>query len=433
MEFQTPKGTRDMMQQEGENFQTMIDIIRLIFRKYGFTPLFTPAFEDFALLSIKGGLGESVKNDIYFFKDKSERELGLRFDLTMPMVRVVSMNPQIKKPFKRYAIGKVWRYDNPQAMRYREFWQADVDVVGSNSPISDAECLAVACECLEKLGFDEFDIRINNRKFLQDMFEKKLNINDEDRIKDIFRSIDKLEKLGEDGVRKELIEKGLKNKTINELMKFLNTSGTNSQMIRKLRKTFGDTEGILELENILNYSKGFGIGKRLKLDMSLVRGLDYYTGCVFEINLGEDVSCGGGGRYDKLIKNVGGADMPSTGISLGISRIFEIMKTRDMFNERGNQSVFVANVTESTLIETMKIANKIRKTGAIVETDLAGRDLKKQLSYANSVGADYSIIVGEEELRNKLFTLKNMKTNSELKLPLKDILKEIKKSMKTKQ
>jgi len=429
MEFQPPKGTRDIMQKEAELFQKMIDTVRYVFKKYGFSPLFTPAFEDFALLSVKGGLGENVKDDIYFFKDKSDRELGLRFDLTMPMVRVVSANPQIKKPFKRYAIGKVWRYDNPQAMRYREFWQADVDIVGSDSALADAECLAVSCECLEKLGFDDFNIRLNNRKLLQQIFKNEFGVKDQDVMRDVFRSMDKIDKIGKDGVEKEISEIGISPKMTEKIIKFISTKGKNTAVLKSLEKKYGSNEGLEEIKKLVEYCKYFDIGKNIKIDLSLVRGLDYYTGSVFEINLGEDVSCGGGGRYDKLIDSVGGIDIPATGISLGISRIFEIMKSRDMFSNE-YPLVFVANVSEELLGKSINIANKLREKGIITETDSMGRDLKSQLSYADSIEATYSIIVGEKEIKDKIYTLKDMENKSEEKMNLKDIIKKLKSSRK---
>jgi len=233
MKFQPPKGTRDYMPEQAAKLQKLLDIVRSVFEKYGFAPLFTPVFEDFRLLSAKGGLGEAVKDEIYYFKDKSDRELGLRFDLTMPLVRVIASNPQLKLPFKRYAIGRVWRYDQPQAMRYREFWQADIDVVGTGSTVADVECLAATCECLERLGFQDFFIRINNRKVVQSVFEKSI---EGENIKDVFRVIDKLDKIGEEGVRAELEQKITDSRNIAKIIKFLKISGSNNAIIKKLAK-----------------------------------------------------------------------------------------------------------------------------------------------------------------------------------------------------
>ncbi len=432
MEFKPPKGTKDLIEEDARNLQKVLDIVRSVFEKFGFSPLLTPAFESFDLLSVKGGLGEGVKDDIYYFKDKSDRELGLRFDLTMPMVRVVATNSQLKKPFKRYAIGRVWRYDQPQSMRYREFWQADVDIVGSSSAVADAECLAVVCECLEKLGFKDFTVRINNRKVLQNIFEKSFEIADDNIIRDIFRSIDKLDKIGEDGVKEELEGKNVDKKTIKKIMKLLKISGTNSGIVKKIRNRYGYVDGLTELEELLKYMKEFKMLKNLKIDLSLVRGLDYYTGSVFEISLGEKVSCGGGGRYDSLIKDVGGPDMPATGISLGISRIVEVMKMADMFKKLNleKSTVFIANVNEDVAKDAIKIANRLRKKAILCQTDLMGRNLSNQLEYADSIGTDYTIIVGKKELEQGKLTIRDMKKKMEEKMPLTEIMKKIKKSEK---
>lgn len=428
MKFQTPKGTRDLIGEDAKNMRKLLDIVRSVFEKFGFAPLFTPVFEDFGLLSAKGGLGEAVKDDIYYFKDKSDRELGLRFDLTMPLVRVVSSNPQFKLPFKRYAIGRVWRYDNPQAMRYREFWQADVDVVGSDSTAADVECLAATCECLERLGFQDFFIRINNRKVVQAVFEKSLA---GENTRDIFRTIDKLDKIGEDGVKAELQQKVTDSRSVAKIIKFLKISGSNNAIIRKVRKKYGDVDGLAELEELLQLSKEFGIAKRLKIDLSLVRGLDYYTGAVFEVELGEGVSCGGGGRYDNLIKNVGGTQVPATGISLGISRIFELMKKNKMFDgiATGGVKVFVANTYEKLLPEAIKVAKRLRAKvkGVYCQTDLMDRRLTKQLEYADAVGMDYVVIVGEKELKEGKYVLKDMKLKIEDRLRLDEIIKKFRK------
>jgi histidyl-tRNA synthetase len=201
MKFQPPKGMRDFLPEEAVKFNWLIEVVKSTFEKYGFEPLFSPAVENFELLSAKGGLGEAVKNEIYYFKDKSERELGLRFDLTMPLARIASSNPQLPKPFKRYQIERVWRYDNPQAMRYREFWQADIDTVGSYYLVADAECLACVCEILDKLGFKDYLIRVNSRRLIEKLLEKNIG---KEKIQDGLRILDKLDKKGIEWVKIEL-------------------------------------------------------------------------------------------------------------------------------------------------------------------------------------------------------------------------------------
>lgn len=410
MKFQPPKGTRDLLPEDARKLQKIIEVCRDVFEKYGFEPLITPAFESFELLSAKGGLGEAVKDEIYYFKDKSNRELGLRFDLTMPLARVVS-SKSLTKPFKRYAIDKVWRYDNPASLRYREFWQADIDVVGSNSLLADVECLAASCEVLDRLGFKDYKVRVNNRKLLQTEFEKLAS---KEKILEIFRTIDKLDKIGFESVKSELKNKDLDSESILKILK-----------LNKLDE-LPNNEGKKELKELFKLAKNFGVDDKLQFDISLARGLEYYTSVIFEISLGAEVSCGGGGRYDSLIKTVGGQDLPSTGISLGLDRILEVMKRNEMFKIEKPNKIFVANVGSSVLDEAIKIVQELRKNNISSEMNLMERNFSKQLEYANSLQIPYVLIVGIEELKKKKFKLKDMKTGKEKELTLKKIISLLK-------
>jgi histidyl-tRNA synthetase len=376
-------------------------LFRATAEKYGFELLFTPAFESFELLSAKGGAGEAIKDEIYYFKDKGGREMGLRFDFTVPLARVATSNPQLPKPFKRYQIEKVWRYDNPQAMRWREFWQSDIDVVGSRSVLADAECLACVCEFLDKLNLD-YSIRVNNRKFIERLLEKSIP---KGKIIDVFRAIDKFEKIGEDGVKKELENKGVDAKNVLKIFKL---------------KDFDDRE----LKELFDYAKQFGIEKRLKFDISLMRGLEYYTSLVFEVSLGAKVSCGGGGRYDNLMKTVGGVDMPATGFSLGLDRILEVIKENKISIEKDKAKIFIATVGDIKG-EVIKIAQKLRKSGISAQIDLMDRSLSKQLEYADSLEIPYVLIVGPEEIKKKKYKLRDMKNKTEQELSLENVEKSI--------
>jgi histidyl-tRNA synthetase len=407
MNIQTPKGTRDFLPEEAIGFFKLIGVVRKVFEEFGFDPIITPAFESFVLLAAKGGLGEAVKDEIYYFKDKSNRELGLRFDMTMPLARVVSSNQQMQKPFKRYVIDKVWRYDNPQAMRWREFWQADIDVVGSSSVLADAECLAAACKILSELGFKDYFVRVNSRKLLDNLMNKSVP---ENKILEVFRVLDKKDKIGIEGVSDELDSIGVDGKAI---VKLLNENNVE----------ISSFEGGNEIRELFEYAKAYGIEKRLKLDLSLVRGLEYYTGMVFEVYAGAEVSCGGGGRYDNLIEAVGGTRVPATGISLGLDRLFEVIKKKKIFEAKKTETkVFVANVDEKLKIETIKIAKQLRDKGVSCQTDLMSRNLSKQLQYADSLGIPYVIVVGEKELKEKKFKLKDMMKKTEKDLKLDEIM-----------
>ena len=409
--FQTPKGTRDIFPEDMEKFLKIKDTFRDVFERYGFVPLETPAFENFGLLSAKGGLGEAVKDEIYYFKDKGDRELGLRFDLTMPLARFVMNNPNLPKPFKRYQIGRVWRYDNPQAMRWREFWQADVDVIGSSSMEADVECLSVAVDCLKELGFKQFSIRLNNRKLIEYILKKKnIPIN---QTAATFKIIDKRDKIGSENVNKELEKKEIRLK-----VEELEIRGTNKEILDKIEKKFGENEGLKELKEIIELSKKLKIEKYIKIDLSLVRGLDYYTGPVFEVAIeSANVSCGGGGRYDKLIKNVGGPDTSAVGISFGLDRIVSVMKESKDVKER----YFVVYVNDKVKSKATNILQTLRKEGLVADMDKMNRNISKQMKYASSLKYPFVVIVGEKELKKKSVTLRNMKSGKEKLVKIKDL------------
>jgi len=437
--FQTPKGTRDFLPEEAIKFQKLIDLFRIIAEKYGFEPIITPAFENFDLLSAKGGLGESVKDEIYYFKDKSDRELGLRFDMTMPLARVISSNPQLPKPFKRYVVDKVWRYDNPQAMRFREFYQADIDIIGSYFLLADAECLAVVCEFLDKLGFKDYSIKVNSRRLVEKLLEKNVK---KGKIQDGLRILDKLDKKGFEWIKLELLKISESEEKINKIIEFIQTRGNNWEIIRdkNAQEEYRlDDTSIFDLKELYEKCKELGIDKKIQFDASLVRGLEYYTGVVFEVSLGAKVSCGGGGRYDNLIELLGNQSLPATGISLGLSRIFEVMKEENMFDlSNTTTKIFVANVNEKVKKDAIKIAQKLRSSGINCQIDLMNRKLTKQLEFADRLGISYVIVVGEKELidkeelleekelMQKKFKLKDMRKKTEKELSLDQIIKSLK-------
>jgi len=400
--MKTPKGTRDLLPEEMSKLQYTIDTIRKVFEKFGFLPLETPAFEDFNLLSRKGS-GEALRNEIYFFKDKAGRPLGLRFDLTVPLARVLANNPNLPKPFKRYQIGRVWRYDNPQKLRYREFWQADVDIVGTDSLRADAECLAVIVECLKELNLRDFKIRINNRKLLEEVLKDV----PKNKILDAFRIIDKLDKIGIQGVKDELKKEGINPNILNNLKLSLN----------QIEKKFGETQGLKEMKELMKFSREFKIDKYLKFDLSLARGLEYYNGPVFEVMIGKTrLSCAGGGRYDNLIKTIGGPDLPATGISFGLDRLISLIRVKE------KKKVFVIPVNNILMKKAFDICQDLRKNGIISDTDLMNRNLSKLLRYASKNYSDV-IIVGERELKKKSVKTRNLKTGKEKTVKTKDLIK----------
>lgn len=429
--FQPPRGTKDFLTEEMIRRHNILDKTRSVFELFGFGPMDTPAFESWELLSKKGGGGDEIKDEIYYFKDKSDRELGLRFDLTVPLGRVVTNNPNLQLPFKRYQLGKVWRYDRPQAGRMREFLQFDADIVGSIKMNADIECIAVAVEVLNKLGFRKITVRLNNRKILSGLSEF-LEIPEGDTPK-LFRVLDKFEKIPRNEVNIELEKIGLSTAQIRKLMDLVEVKGRGSKIINKIAGMFEGIkdamEGLDEIEEISRLSKSYGIDKYLEIDLGLVRGLDYYTGPIFElvIDSGKKVgSVAGGGRYDNLIETFGGKQTPATGISLGIERIFEILKTeKSQDSKKSNTSVFVVCVNDKVRNDCIEISQKLRNSSINAETDMMGRDLRKQLEYVNKKGISYALIVGPKELSSRKFVLKNMKNGNESILGIERIIKNI--------
>lgn len=432
--IQPPRGTRDFLPEDMIRRNYIFEIIKSVFERFGFVPLETPAFESWELLSKKDVSGSEIKNEIYYFKDKGDRELGLRFDLTAPMSRVIANNPQLPKPFKRYQIGRVWRYDRPQAGRFREFWQCDVDIVGSSSMECELECLSVAVNALMHLGFNKFRIKLNNRKILNGIVQL-VGIKEKN-IPSVFRALDKLEKFGGKEVLKELINSGISKATAGKLLKAVRTKGRPSFILAKEKKKLKEyteaEEGIKELETIIRESKNYGIQNRIDIDFSLVRGLAYYTGPIFEIEVESKKNVGsvaGGGRYDNLIELYGGKWTPAVGISLGIERLYEIMLAENMFKTPKNTTqIFVVSVDERVRKHSLLTAQALRNNGINTQIDLMGRNMKKQLEFANSADIPFVVFIGEKEFKEKLFTFKNMKDGKQKKLTIEQIIKEVRKS-----
>lgn len=428
MKFQPPKGTRDYLTEDMILRENILNTLKNIFEKYGFEPLDTPAFETFELLATKSG--EGVIEQIFQFKDKAGRDLGLRFDLTVPLARVVASNPQLSKPYKRYAIGPAWRYEEPQSGRMRQFYQADIDICGSSSMEADVECIVCTIDCFKSLGFKKFAVRINNRKILDGILEL-IGVEKEKNL-ETFRIIDKMDKIGEDGVRKELEKKKFTEKQIEKLLELILRKGDFLERLNEGKRILKGIkiaeQGIKELEEIYKLSKYYGISEFIALDFSLARGLDYYTGPIFELVEETKKLIGtlaAGGRYDNLIEQFGGRPTPATGISLGIERIFQLMKERKISGSKTKVKVFIANVGDESKEEVVKIAQMLRNKGISCQIDLMNRNLTKQLEYADNAGVPFALVVGEREIKKKKFKLKDMKKKSEKELSLEEIAREL--------
>ncbi len=423
--FQVVKGMRDFWPGEMIKRQFVLDTIRTVAEKWGFLPMDTPALESFELLAAKGGGGEAIKKEIYYFKDQGGRELGLRFDLTVPTARLIASKLDLPLPFKRYATGKVWRYDNPQAGRFREFVQFDLDIFGVARPEADAEIIAATCDVFDSLGFEDFVVRLNNRKLIE-AFVDFVGIKD---VVDVFRSIDKLDKVGEDGVSKELKAKGLDEKKILKILDFIKIQGDKKVLdkVEKLVNNQKAKEAVKEFKDILDVVKEFGYDKNVKIDLSLVRGLEYYTGSVFEVVVGgEKLSLAGGGRYDNMIESFGGRKTPALGLAFGFERIVDTMIENNMIKMEPIVKLFVVSVSDSVRKDVLKVCQRFRREGIPSDFDIAGKDLRKQLSYASSASIPFVLFVGEKELKEKKFKLRDMVCGEEKTASLEELIKRLK-------
>jgi histidyl-tRNA synthetase len=419
----TVKGTRDFLPEEALIRQNIIEKMRRVFERFGFRPLETSALESWEVLSAKGAGGEDILKETYNFEDLSGRRIALRYDLTVPLARVIAMNPNLPLPFKRYQIQNVWRYGDIAKDRFREFLQADIDTVGSDSMLADAEIIACVVSTLTELGFEKFIVRLNNRKILSALVNYAGV--PEEKVMDTLRTIDKLIKIGEDGVEKELIERGISKDTSKKILEFIKIKGESA--LEKVEKLVKDKQGVEELKQIISYLKEMKVEPKVKIDLSLARGLDYYTGPIFEVFAEEGIgSLAGGGRYDKMIGLFLGRDIPATGISFGIERMIEVMKERNMIKaEKSSVKVFVVAVNDEVRKKVLEIVQNLRNNLISTDFDLRFRTLSKQLEYVNSLGIRYAIIVGEKELKNNSVKLRDMDTGKEKLLKIKDLVKKL--------
>jgi histidyl-tRNA synthetase len=413
-EMRTVRGMRDLMGPEMRVKNYLISTAVEIFEQYGYEPLDSPAMELWETLSAKGG--EEVEAETFKFTDKGDREVGLRFDLTVPLARIVATNPHLPKPFKRYATGKAWRYDRPQAGRYREFEQADVDIVGATTPAADAEVVLIALEFLKRVLGSAYVIRINNRKVLRGMTEIAGVPNE--LAFECFRAIDKLDKIGKTGVVEELAERGISKSQSDFLIDAITIKGSGLKTLEKfcdlLERSEIGIEGVDELKLMAEIFEESKVSEQIEFDMSLARGLDYYTGPVFEGRyLGEpDVGAIlGGGRYDNLIEKFGGQQTPATGISLGIGRMIEVVLAKNAAsNLKKHLDVFMAPISRSMLKYAMSYQTMLVQADVSCEVDLTERSLKKSLEQADLKNSRFTVIVGERDLESGLVSIRNMKS-----------------------
>ncbi len=422
IELMNAKGTKDFKPEEKIARDKVIDLFRDVFEIYGFSPLETPVIERLDVLSAKYAGGDEILKETFKLKDQGKRDLGLRYDLTVPFSRFVGMNPTMKMPFKRYQMGSVFRDGPIKKGRIREFIQCDVDIVGTKNMVADAEIVKVTQDFFKRAKLDVV-IEINNRKLLDGILDS-LDIPKNKRI-DVILAIDKIKKFSIKDIEKELKRKGVKK--VSELLKVFKTAGSNKEKLERLRKflkTDKAVEGLNEIEEVLSYVNE----KNVEFSISLARGLAYYTGTVFEVFMKKGdfkSSLAGGGRYDKMIGDyLGSGDYPAVGISFGVEPILEVMKMNKKIDSKKTVTdVFVIPINVGKKV--FKIVDELRKNGIKTDLDLMNRGISKNLSYVNKYGIPYVIFVGEEELKKKKVKLKNMKTGKEEFLDLKAVIDKL--------
>ncbi|MEE3113109.1 MAG: histidine--tRNA ligase [Bacteroidota bacterium] len=438
-----PKGTRDYGPDEMKKREYLFEVFKYNFNLYGFNCIETPSMENSEVLNGKYGeegdrliyrvldSGDFLKN-IDNKKNISSNNLksqiskkGLRYDLTVPFARYVSMNrDKITMPFKRYQIQPVWRADRPQKGRFREFYQCDVDYIGTKSIICESEIISLVYSIFNKLKFDDFEIKLNNRKILLGISEK---LNFKNKFEKFCILIDKIDKIGVTGLKKEMKLNKFPTSSIKKLISLIELKGNNSSKINYVKTFLSNSkiglEGISEIENLMKIKSDF------TLDFTLARGLSYYTSTIFEVvptnnNIG---SLCGGGRYDDLTEIFGYKNISGIGISFGIERIIEILNTNNLFPKKieSDNNVLISYLSNDLIKNSLELANKLREKG--IPTDLYSEKakLKKQLQYANNNNIPFVIIIGEDEIKNGKYILKNMKDGNQNLLTINEIINKM--------
>ncbi|MCK4317496.1 histidine--tRNA ligase [Candidatus Bathyarchaeota archaeon] len=428
--FQPPRGTRDYLPEDQLKKSWVVDTVREVYESYGFEPLDTPAFEYLEMLQIKSG--EDILNQVYAFKDKSDRELALRFEMTASTVRVVASHRELQKPFKRYMIGPTWRYERPSETRFREFWQADVDIFGVESSIADAEVISAVVEAFSRLGFEGFTIYLNDRRILKSIVELA-GFPTENSL-DAIRAVDKIKKIGRDGVIEELRGISPYEEASIKLLDLVGLKGEPLEVIgsaKQMLKEYPEgIKGCEALEDLVKYAGAFGFAEYIEVELSLARGLDYYTGPIFEVfakGYEEYSSIAGGGRYDEIVELFGGEPTPATGVSFGVDRVTLILEAKGAFKDLSlGADVYVAPVNEDVVLKALEITQGLRQAGISTIVDLMGRRLGKQFEYADKKGVPTVVVVGEKDLAEGSVTVRDMKTGDQMKVKIEELLSHLK-------
>lgn len=432
MKLQLAKGVRDVPPEDKIVKNQIVDTLKSIFELYGYSPLETPLIERESVLASKYSGGEEILKEMFTFKDQGKRKLGLRYDLTVGFSRFIGMNPHLKIPFRRYQIGKSFRDGPIKLGRYREFWQCDVDIMGCKDIGAESELLSIADKFLKKINLNA-EIKVNNRKILKGILSYAEVSPDLEKA--TILTIDKLEKVGLEEVEKELIQKGLTQESVNKIKTNLLIQGNNQKKIEKLKSLINSEEGkqgLEEMSSLIQLLKEYNT--EITFDVSLARGLSYYTGTVFEIfliNSKIKSAISAGGRYDNMISDLleTQKEFPAVGISFGLDVISDALeKSSKPIKSTAKIYIIPVGVDETNNLKSksIKIAEELRVGGINSCFDIMGKGISKNLNYANSLNIPFVLFIGEEEIKTKKFKLKNMETGEEKVLELKEIIKQLK-------
>lgn len=424
-------GFMELIPSEQILFNQMKDTIRKNYERFGFLPIDTPIIEKSEVLLAKSA-GETEKQ--VYKVEKGSADMSLRFDLTVPLARFVAQHySELEFPFKRYQIGKVYRGERNQRGRFREFYQCDIDIIGNGSlnVINDAEIPAIIYSTFKELGFDQFTIKINNRKLLGGFFNS-LEIED---ITMLLRTIDKIEKIGPEKTKEELKKLDIDEENIEKIMKFIGINGTNSEIIEKLKELDVNNdrfkEGLEELEIVVEYIELFGVPQEnFEIDLTIARGLDYYTGTVYETFLDDHKEIGSvcsGGRYDDLASIYTKQKLPGVGISIGLTRLFFQLRDANIIEaEEISLTKILIIPMEGFLDEGVKLSNSLRKMQINTSVYLEKGKMGKKFNYADRLNIPFAIVIGEEEVKEESYSLRNMKTGDQEKLSSAEIANRLK-------
>jgi len=428
-------GFRDMLAPQMIPRQQMLDVIKNVYEGYGFTPLKTPSLERFSTLS--GKYGQEGEKLMYRFEDQGGREVALRYDLTVPLARVVGQyGSQLPLPYKRYAVGEVWRGERAQAGRYREFTQFDADTVGSKSPVADAEMIAMMSDAMSALGVESI-IRVNNRRVL-DALVDRAGINDNKTAQAFIGSIDKVEKIGVGPALAEIL-KNFSQTATTVASEYLAIDGSFKDKLQSLAGMMRESEAMAEatenLREVFNILSTAGYSQeQVVFDQAIARGLDYYTGIIYETSLTGAESLGSvcsGGRYDNLIKTLGGPDLPAVGTSIGVDRLFDGLQQLGKLNPaKTTTQVLVANFDSADNPQYMKVAKSLRELGIATEVYYEPTKLGKQISYADKLGVPFVVLMGGEERAKGAVTIRAMDSGKQEEVPVAKLAGVLRKLVK---